>query len=129
MLLVIFGAGASYDSIPDEPPPASSLRHVDMASQYRPPLAKDLFGDLEYQMNALRKYTSLPVLAAQVRAALPPGLEEVLTRYAKSADAATNDDIRRHMVRNLVDLRTYIYEVIQSGDLSQTWSGCHERVT
>ena len=66
-------------------------------------------------------------LGGQVRAALPTGLEEVLTRYAKSADAATNDDIRRHMVRNLVDLRTYIYEVIHVAGM--TWLSNHYGVT
>jgi hypothetical protein len=40
MLLVIFGAGASYDSVPHRPPPMNFIGALD-----RPPLANELFGD------------------------------------------------------------------------------------
>jgi len=51
MLIVIFGAGASYDALGDSPPmpPASGLR-PDMSFmdiKYRLPLAKELFDGRE----------------------------------------------------------------------------------
>jgi hypothetical protein len=40
MLMVVLGAGASYDSIPSKPP---GFPLSDFEAQYRPPLAKELF--------------------------------------------------------------------------------------
>jgi hypothetical protein len=55
MLMVIFGAGASYDSSLDFPPPlprsagtSPALTYLDPQEPWRPPLANDLFRDLAH---------------------------------------------------------------------------------
>lgn len=49
MLLVIFGAGASYDSVPHIPPPPNPGDYIhereDVAKNDRPPLPNQLFED------------------------------------------------------------------------------------
>lgn len=49
MLMVIFGAGASYDSVPSRPPRTSR-------SEYRPPLANDLFSNRPQFVTAMRRF-------------------------------------------------------------------------
>jgi hypothetical protein len=50
MLLVIFGAGASYDSIPSRPPD----HFVGLES--RPPLADELFADRPFFVGAMKDF-------------------------------------------------------------------------
>ena len=43
MLMVIIGAGASYDSSPDKPPPTNGP----VENSFRPPLANHLFANVD----------------------------------------------------------------------------------
>jgi len=52
MLMVVFGAGASYDSVPSRPPGMSNAE----LKAYRLPLANQLFDDRELFTDAMRKF-------------------------------------------------------------------------
>lgn len=52
MLLVILGAGASYDSAPSQPP--NDGNYSNLAD--RPPLANELFGNRKYFGEVMNKY-------------------------------------------------------------------------
>jgi hypothetical protein len=51
MLLVIFGAGASFDSFADQAPPASGR-----SEDYRLPLANELFSNRKIFRDALLEF-------------------------------------------------------------------------
>lgn len=55
MLLVIFGAGASYDSVPFLSPAIGAGAD----EEFRPPLAKDLFGPRQHFLNAMRGFPKM----------------------------------------------------------------------
>jgi hypothetical protein len=68
LLLVIFGAGASYDSAPDVPagqnnPPA----HLRELVQHRPPLANDLFDVRALFADTMRKYPECHGIVSDLR--------------------------------------------------------------
>lgn len=63
MLLVILGAGASYDSAPSKPPLESRYRDL----PNRPPLADQLFGDRPYFGQVMQKYPNCLDIAPRLR--------------------------------------------------------------
>src|ERR1700747_3679336 len=65
MLLVIFGAGASYDSVPHLPPMPNAQRHP--VEEDRPPLANQLFADRPIFVNAMERFTHPMVLVLRLR--------------------------------------------------------------
>ena len=62
MLLVIFGAGASYDSVPHLPPPEAILRAIrpfipeNDLENFRPPLANQLFDTRPIFVNLMNRF-------------------------------------------------------------------------
>ena len=65
MLMVIFGAGASFDSSRDFPPSSSAL---DLSNEWRPPLANDLFRDPTHvRGHIVQKYPKLAPILAYLR--------------------------------------------------------------
>ena len=119
MLLVIAGAGASYDSVPSRPPPkqegARSLSQSPADSresrieECRPPLADSLFLPCRLFEESLREMRQvLPI--APFLADRPDGhsVEDVLTRFADEAA----DDPRRTV--QLAAVRFYLQSVIDA---------------
>ena len=97
MLMVVFGAGASFDSVPHRPP-----RKPYQQMEYRPPLASELFGDREQFERAMEQFPKcLPVIPHLRRQGnlVEQELERVQT------DAA--QDPERH--RQLAAIRYYLH--------------------
>jgi hypothetical protein len=120
MLVVIFGAGASYDSDPRYPPPPPDtmiLRSPPLSiQQWRPPLAKGLFEDrfgdiaIDYPVCAgiighLRRAASRSTMS----------LEEAL---ARARDEAAGYPQR---AEELLALRYYLSDVLSK--VSDNWAG------
>jgi hypothetical protein len=87
MLTVIFGAGASYDSDPENPSAEISRPWLDM---HRPPLAKDLFNP-HFGSIAENHEDALPLFSQLRRAARrnPPNVEEELEQISLEATTYT----------------------------------------
>lgn len=98
MLLVVFGAGASYDSIE----PLQGSRH-----DARPPLAKELFDDRPVFRQAADLYPEASDLFVALRTQGRIGnIEELLDRYQAEVEH------KPARVRQLASLRFYIRHVI-----------------
>ena len=103
MLLVVFGAGASYDSASDFP--ASEMAAI----QERPPLANDLFQHRRKFTEALRDFGELIPLAARLRPRDDDSysLEDELGRLQAEAE----DD--PHRKTQLMAIRFYLQRIIR----------------
>lgn len=113
MLLVIFGAGASYDSIPALPPPRQSVTAMLRRGQepgreeFRPPLASQLFAGTRLTERLQRSIpTLLDIVDQLARPREGETIEDVLQRLL--AEAATYP--RRY--RQLMAARLYIRELL-----------------
>ena len=98
MLLVVMGAGASYDSDPRRQP-----RGLEPKSSRRPPLAKQLFDDREHFVQIQGRFPDCMVIAAQLQ--YPPkgkSLEQQLQLLQKESQV---DPIRQ---RQLLAVRYYL---------------------
>ena len=103
MLLVIFGAGASYDSDPAFPPGG----HPSSNEDARPPLARELFSP--------RFGHYLRILPAA--AGLLPQLRRAGDSVEQELEAIRGDASRyEHLPRQLAALRCYIREVVLGCD-------------
>jgi len=102
--MVIFGAGASYDSFPSSPAPASPA-FTDFED--RPPLASQLFADRLDFRNLARKYPKcLPLIAdLEPRSGEGVSVEEFLEAYQGQADGEARSQ--------LWAIRYYLRDVIQ----------------
>src|ERR1700737_2733041 len=101
--MVIFGAGASYDSAPDRPP----ATHVTYA--HRPPLASTLFAPTYGDW--VHRYPQSQGLMPRLRAA-SPSIEEELEKIRE--EAKTHPSLRRQ----LAAIRYYLQGVIQSTSIN-----------
>src|SRR5438876_186338 len=105
MLLVILGAGASYDSLPldiiDEIPRTE-------LGAFRPPLAQNLFDDRPTFGAALDMYPQCTALVSRLRQSVRGGaaLEHELERYQEEAQ-----DYPPHL-RQLIAIRFYLQEIL-----------------
>lgn len=107
MLMVVFGAGASYDSFPSLPPlPANRGTHAD-----RPPLAAELFSERAEFNNVLRNYPDCLTIVPYLRRA-GAYVEEELSVLQNEAERYP----ARH--RQLAAVRYYLQEML--------W-GCEQR--
>ena len=79
MLTVIFGAGASYDSVPARPPGHTS--------PYRPPLANELFGDRELFALHISRLERLQPIIPWLRHIHGRNVESVLREFEDQADS------------------------------------------
>lgn len=118
-LVVITGAGASYDSA--LPEYAEALPIEDRC--YRPPLAKNLFANHLNMRQLIQKYPDVQPLAHL----LAPGGDQTLALEARlqriQDEAATND--HRHV--QLMAMRFYLRNLLQ--DCSRRWSQANAGVT
>jgi SIR2-like protein len=87
MLLVIFGAGASYDSVPSHPPNRGPLPHVVPrgTDDYRPPLANELFEERALFAATLERYQQCIAIVPYLRHLGKSQLEEVLEQLQTEA--------------------------------------------
>lgn len=116
MLMVIFGAGASYDSVPEDEwgmgqgMAQSTATTSGFSSPYRPPLTIDLFSKREPFDQALGVYPRCGGLIGELRSvvARKAPLEESLQQYREMADAG-NDDLGKQ----LLALRFYLRKIIE----------------
>lgn len=100
MLLVICGAGASYDSVPAYP--AASVPGIDD----RPPLADQLFDLRPLFGDALRRYPRAHAIVPNLRERFGLSLEDVLAKCVSEA----SDYPERH--KQLMAVRYYLQHII-----------------
>jgi hypothetical protein len=113
MLLVIFGAGASYDSAPSSPPPGP---------EERPPLASQLFEDRPRFADALRQFSRCQPLVPRLRQPAPSTtIEQMLQEYQSQA----GDYPERH--RQLAAVRYYLHFIFRG--LVDKWESTHKGIT
>jgi hypothetical protein len=105
MLLVILGAGASYDSVPAYPPPARL--------EYRPPLADDLFDNREHFRQAISVLPKCQSIVPLLQRRHGLSLEQRLQELAGEA----NEYPMRY--QQLMAIRYYIQRVLW--DVNHTW--------
>lgn len=107
MLLVIFGAGASYDSAPDFPLPETT--YTPRGGSWRPPLTNQLFLDSSEQFGSIvPKYPKLASIIPFLRR--PQNgrtLEQQLEFYL---DESSADQERK---RQLLSVRYYIHDLLR----------------
>jgi hypothetical protein len=119
VFLVIFGAGASYDSVPE------ASRTAPPDDPLRPPLAKDLFdpGRPPF-VEAVYEYHEGAGLIGEIRSLVRfgTGVEIALERYVEDAGGGDPETIR-----GLLAVRYYIVRVINECALN--WSRRHGNVT
>jgi SIR2-like domain len=100
MLMVVFGAGASFDSAPSRKPIARTIRG------YRPPLADNLFDGREEFRTALNTYWQIQPIVPYLRDRGTRSLEEVLQELYE------NTENHPQRSRQMMALRFYIRDVI-----------------
>jgi hypothetical protein len=99
MLMVIFGAGASYDSSPDLPP--------SMRAPWRPPLAAGLFLDPNGDFgDIVQRYRKLLPIVSRLRKPSNGNVEEELESLQ---DDAHGDPERK---RQLFSVRYYLHDLL-----------------
>lgn len=105
MLLIIFGAGASYDSSP---------RFLDFRSKIdaklrRPPLAKELFDENRFS-DQMGRHAECAALFAQLRrlnTESGPSIEQELEKIRDEGERYP------HVARQMIQLRSYLKDVIE----------------
>ena len=89
MLLVVFGAGASYDSVPEIPPPPAPLAAVrpvvDDDENNRPPLANQLFDNRPIFLRAMQRFPDCKPLIPRLRKS-GVAVEQQLAEFEEQAD-------------------------------------------
>jgi SIR2-like domain len=118
MILVIIGAGASYDSVPHRRPkewPREKLPE-------RPPLAQELFYDLPIVDRALKKFPQchaiVPILRIRSKTTTIENTLEIL-------QAESDTDVVRQ--RQLAAIRFYLQHVI--AEFEKNWQQFHNGIT
>jgi hypothetical protein len=116
MLLVVFGAGASFDSSPTYRPEHGYRIE-------RPPLASDLFADRPRYASALKEYSECQPLVPHLRHPSPnQSVELLLQRYLEEA---ASDPVRH---QQLAAIRYYLRRILGT-DLQREWSDVHMGIT
>ena len=113
MLLVIFGAGASYDSDPSLQPGGP----YNLQNDNRPPLADDLFANRQEFRNTAARFSECSAIVPYLRN-IPPGTS--IERRLEELQAEALDLTHRYPLRlaQLAAVRFYIQTVLE---------GCTER--
>jgi hypothetical protein len=110
LLLVIFGAGASYDSVDLNLTP-SLERFVDSGEMYRPPLARELFDERPDFLNAMNRWQRISMLIPRLRlAARGNGVAIETTLREIQAEADDFAERRSH----LMALEFYLREILDT---------------
>ncbi len=101
MLMVIFGAGASYDSFPSQPPDKPQTARV---SDNRPPLADQLFDNRGYFVSVMSEFPKCkPIIPDLQQRPKETSVEQVLQRLQTQAE---KDPIRH---QQLAAIRYYLH--------------------
>jgi hypothetical protein len=118
MIMVIFGAGASYDSVPSRPPSG----HIRSSVPSRPPLANELFLPLGLFADSLRYFPQCKPIVPYLQAHDPNvTIERKLEILQSEGD---NDPERK---RQIAAVRWYLQFVISQCDIE--WGGVAQGVT
>jgi SIR2-like domain len=121
MILVIFGAGASYDSVPSKPASLTKLWGRQSLPN-RPPLANDLFSDIEVVKDALKRFPECyPIVPYLQDIPANQTIENVLENLQSESEM---DVVRK---RQLAAVRYYLHLVIR--DFEQRWLSVHNGIT
>jgi hypothetical protein len=78
MLMVVFGAGASYDSVPTYPPGTHVLTGDTLNNFHRPPLANELFANRPLFASAILQFPECQPIVPRLRTLGKNSLESVL---------------------------------------------------
>jgi hypothetical protein len=120
MLMVVFGAGASYDSI-DVKPPNSGNPGWAINEEFRPPLAKDLFGSRELFAEEMKRIERLQPIVPILRHTGGKNVETVLRELQDEA----GEYPERH--RQLMAVRYYLHIALWSCEVK--WKEAAKNVT
>ncbi len=105
MLMVVFGAGASYDSSPDQRLPTHHLQ--DAVENERPPLANELFEDRDMFAATLERFPQARPIVPRLRN-LQPG--ESVESVMETLQAEADRDPRRN--QQLAAVRYYLQSIL-----------------
>lgn len=118
MLLVVFGAGASYDSDPDHPPrPGYSPPNIEY---HRPPLANSLFDNRPQFLTAMQLFPECQPLIPRLR---KEGV--VVEQELAKIETEATEYPERH--RQLTAIRYYLRSALL--DCQNRWRGIHHGIT
>jgi len=121
MLLIIFGAGASYDSVlhlrPD-PPTFRAAKSIE-PEHFRPPLANQLFDDRQLFVQTMGAYPDFRPLVNLLR-----GDVQVERQLATFEEEAKTFPVRQ---RQLASIRYYLHEMLWK--CQDKWTSQHKGIT
>jgi hypothetical protein len=116
MLLVIFGAGASFDSVPSRPP----VQFPDILS--RPPLANELFADRPRFIQAMRTFYKCQPIIPYLQQLIPgQTVESVLERLQSEAAE------RPERARQMAAVKWYLHSMLW--DCERQWEEVANGIT
>lgn len=114
MLLVIFGAGASYDSIPSKPLPLpftgllSNEINAPLAIEFRPPLANELFADRIFMADWVNNFPHCQPIIPYLRNLGGKTVEQVLQELQE--EGQHNPRRRKQMAAVQYYLQSMLFE-------------------
>src|SRR6266850_7374224 len=117
MLVVIFGAGASYDSMPSTPPNLATSLY----EQHRPPLANQLFDDRPIFTDAMDTFPWCKPIVPYLRPPATGNVEATLERLMGEAETYSE----RH--RQLASIRFYLRQALTQ--CANGWQGLAHGIT
>ncbi len=117
MLMVVFGAGASYDSVPARPLDTLPLPH----HPDRPPLAKELFDNRREFLAAMSRFQKSQPIIPYLQNAPDGSVERVLENLQAEADKYPE----RH--RQLAAIRFYLHFMLW--ECEQRWNEIARGIT
>ena len=120
MLLVIFGAGASYDSVPHLPPTGSPLERRYPYELDRLPLANELFENREHFVEAMVRFAHCMAIVPFLRKA-GVSVEEELAKLQLQAKTFP------HAHRELAAIRYYLHFALW--ECQKRWFERHRGIT
>ncbi len=131
MLLVIFGAGASYDSVPHLPPPVPTTGGqnnwtpinsptVGRHEEFRPPLANQLFEDRPIFVEAMQLFGDCRPLVPLLRKR-GTAIEQELAKFQEQAKTFPE------RYRQLAAIRYYLHFALQ--ECQRHWLALHRGIT
>jgi hypothetical protein len=124
MLLVVFGAGASYDSVLHFPPPAPSSVLPNLINRpphedSRPPLANQLFDNRGLFVNVMNQYVACKPLVNLLRGNVQ--VERQLARFEEEAKTFPTRESQ------LAAIRYYLHHMLWN--CQQNWTNFHMGIT
>lgn len=113
--MVVFGAGASYDSCPTYPPPPANSVFVTDEQQFRPPLADELFQNRPNFAKIANEYSRMNDIVSELRHRHGKSVEEVLQNFR------INSETFEDGLRQLAAVRYYLRDVL--AQCTRGWMG------